>query len=1060
MKKEKFDGRGAAECQGLDWVDLSESLNAQDGMITNNGNDWEHSLVSETVSQIVAEDCLKVDTSDMDEVKEAVKDIKPAMDRPLRSAPKSSAPKSSAPKSSAPKSSAAKSSVPKNSAPKSSPAKSGSAKNSPAKNSPVRSSRVNPDEEKAIRQSVDDKIIIRSKELEKKRNSAAGKTASKKSTKSSKDLSSSKTSPNAKDEQVSFRTQKGLDKYRKMGVLPSKKNGPTQFRKDSSNWRDEDTNKAEVTDEAIDAAIENETFFEKIKSFSAIQWTAVGMAVVVFLTSVMTTGVYADYRGTVNMATAFAKLPTYADEDAGEEVQAGFTEADSGFWTEEFGLPTATEGDESNMLSLVLTSVEKDLKVKLVDENDTLVKDLAWGITITDEDGKESSYEDEDTDGIIHLTDIKAGEYDVAITESPALEGYVYPTVGQKVSVKAKIEYKVIANIKDEIKKESEVNAAAEDNGNKAADVETGKALEDTVEFVESSQEADGEEYEEAEVCLSNTEIIASATGRVVAALSIMAKSFKNTLSSGLALSFNPTGVRRVADEVDLNKEPESVQQYSEGLQEFIKTEQQEQQEFWAEQQGVTPTTTSSPTPEASSQSGCVESVKLNKTSVTLNIGETESLSYKLYPEGACADTVKWMTHDNSVCSINDGKITANAEGKTKVGIVINNEIYEACEVTVNPPAESKITLTGTDKVLVGKEITVEAICEPESDRIVTWFTSNNEIASVSAGDNRVTVKGNSVGTATITARSMSGLEASFDVNVVSDGEYKDEAQLFDASKNKLYVLDNGAYRLAKYIDYKSGNFQKFYRKASDVVYTGWQVIGGATYYYTENHEKVTGEQVIGGVSYKFDSEGALEKGSGVLGIDVSKYQPTINWESVKASGINYVIIRCGYRGASTGSLIQDPYFTSHIKGAKDVGLKVGIYFFSTALNEAEAVEEASMCAALCEGYGINYPVFLDVESSSRPGYNTLSVDQRTSNINAFCSTISSAGYTPGLYANKTWLTEKINTGALSCKIWLAQYNSAGPTYKGHYDIWQYTSKGSVNGISGNVDMNKSYLNY
>lgn len=1051
MKKEKFDGRGAAECQGLDWVDLSESLNAQDGVITDSGNDWEHSVVNETISQIVAEDCLKVDTSDMDEVREAVKDLEitdlEQADIPVgKASSRRNVPASSKRSTQAPSRKGAQASSTKSS--KAAANKSDKA----VSDKKARSSRVNSDEEKAIRQSVDDKIIIRSKELKEKRESASAKSASKKSSKVS---GSSKSSPKAKDEQVSFRTQKGLDKYRKMGVLPSKKNGPTQFRQDSSNWRDDDTYKAEVTDEAIQAEIDNETFFEKIKSFSAIQWTAVGMSIVVFLTSVMTTGVYADYRGTVNMANAFAGLPGYVDEESFGDVSegAGFTDADSGFWSEDFEMPTAADGSENgNMLSLVLTSVEKDLKIKLVDENDTLVKGIQWAVTITDEEGKESSYEDEDKDGIIHLTDIKAGDYDVAINESPSLEGYVFPTIGQKVSVKSKIEYKVIANIKDEIKKESEVNAAAEDNGNKAADVETGKALEDTVEFVESSSNADGEEYEEAEVCLSNTEIIASVTGRAIAALSTMAMSFKNTFMSGLALGFNPVGVRKVADEKDNN---EAINEMLRQYQEIVKEHQEEE---YNARTGETPTPT--PTPEAVESSCHVEGVKLSKTTMTLEVGQTASLSYTVLPEGTCADSVKWMSQDNSICSVIDGRITANAEGTTRVGVIINNKIYESCDITVTSPGESKVILTGSDSVLEGKEITIEAKCEPESDRISTWYTSNNEIASINASDNRVIVKGVSEGKVTITAQSLSGVTATFDVTVKKGDEYKDEAQLYDSSKNKLYVCENGQYRLAKYIDYKSGNFDKFYRKASDVVYTGWQVIGGTTYYFTENHEKVTGEQVIGGVSYKFDSDGALEKGSGILGMDVSKYQPSINWESVKSSGINFVIIRCGYRGASTGSLIQDPYFTSHIKGAKDAGLKVGVYFFSTALNEAEAVEEASMCAALCEGYGINYPVFLDVESSSRPGYNTLSVDQRTSNINAFCSTISSAGYTPGLYANKTWLTEKINTGSLSCKIWLAQYNSAGPTYTGHYDIWQYTSKGSVNGISGNVDMNKSYLNY
>ena len=103
----------------------------------------------------------------------------------------------------------------------------------------------------------------------------------------------------------------------------------------------------------------------------------------------------------------------------------------------------------------------------------------------------------------------------------------------------------------------------------------------------------------------------------------------------------------------------------------------------------------------------------------------------------------------------------------------------------------------------------------------------------------------------------------------------------------------------------------------------------------------------------------------------------------------------------------------------------------------------------------------MDCESSNRPGYNGLSAGERTKIIQAFCNTLKSAGYTPGVYANKTWLTEKMNASSLSgYKIWLAQYNSSGPTYNGRYDMWQYTSKGSVSGISGNVDMNQSYLGY
>ena len=219
------------------------------------------------------------------------------------------------------------------------------------------------------------------------------------------------------------------------------------------------------------------------------------------------------------------------------------------------------------------------------------------------------------------------------------------------------------------------------------------------------------------------------------------------------------------------------------------------------------------------------------------------------------------------------------------------------------------------------------------------------------------------------------------------------------------------------------------------------------------------GDQVIQGAKYSFADSGALITGSGVLGIDVSKHNGTIDWAAVKNSGVSYVIIRCGYRGSTTGALIEDPKFKSNINGAQAAGLKVGIYFFTQAINEAEAVEEASMVLQLMKPYAISYPVYLDVESSGGRA-DGISKDTRTAVCKAFCATIANSGYTSGIYANKTWLNEKINTAALGgYKIWLAQY-AAAPTYNGVYHMWQYSSKGSVSGISGRVDMNLSYLGY
>ena len=199
--------------------------------------------------------------------------------------------------------------------------------------------------------------------------------------------------------------------------------------------------------------------------------------------------------------------------------------------------------------------------------------------------------------------------------------------------------------------------------------------------------------------------------------------------------------------------------------------------------------------------------------------------------------------------------------------------------------------------------------------------------------------------------------------------------------------------------------------------------------------------------------------GNAKVGIDVSKWNGSIDWNAVKNSGVNYVIIRVGYRGSSQGALIEDPKFKTNIKGATAAGLKVGVYFFTQAVDEVEAVQEASMVLDRISGYKISYPVFLDVEGSGGRG-DAIDSATRTAVCKAFCNTIKNAGYTPGVYANKTWLTSKMDAGALSgYKIWLAQYAKT-PTYTGRYDLWQYRSDGKVSGISGKVDLNISYLGY
>lgn len=259
---------------------------------------------------------------------------------------------------------------------------------------------------------------------------------------------------------------------------------------------------------------------------------------------------------------------------------------------------------------------------------------------------------------------------------------------------------------------------------------------------------------------------------------------------------------------------------------------------------------------------------------------------------------------------------------------------------------------------------------------------------------------------------------------------------------------DNGVFRLPPLSEIVTG-----------YIYTGWQVIDGAQYYYDPaTHKPLTGTQVLNGTTYLFNMDGKLS--TQVQGIDVSKYQGSIDWNQVKAAGVEYVIIRCGYRGYETGKVVEDPMFRQNLNGAKAAGLRVGIYFFSQAINEQEAVEEASACLKLLNGASLNYPIYFDTEFSG--GYpkgraDKLSKSDRTAIAVAFCETVRNSGYKAGVYASENFFANQLSYSTVSrYSIWNAHYGVSSSGIP--CDMWQYTSKGAVPGIKGNVDMNLSYI--
>ena len=467
---------------------------------------------------------------------------------------------------------------------------------------------------------------------------------------------------------------------------------------------------------------------------------------------------------------------------------------------------------------------------------------------------------------------------------------------------------------------------------------------------------------------------------------------------------------------------------------------------------------------------GQTVTVKPSKLVYTMNNGDTETKTDG-FP------TISWSSSDKAIATVdNNGTVTGVKAGKatitgqvTGVKGTDGNEltIKASTEITINEAKSLGVKLDQTEaKLAVGGTLTLKAtVTNYKSDQGIKWTSSDTKIATVdvtglvtAVAQGSVKITATTVEKDAVTGKEVS---ASCTITVGSNATSDTTTKLKDKNGNQLYVKNtDGSYREAVYADYFTAS--EFYMKTEgQYAYTGWQTINGKTYFYDKSGKVVTGTQIIQGVTYNFGSDGAIQTSvnGSKFGIDISRHNGSIDWNAVKSSGVDYVIIRCGYRGSSSGALITDQNFQSNIKGATAAGLKVGIYVFSQAVNEVEAVKEASLAVSLAKGYKLTYPIFIDTESSGGRA-DKIDVATRTAVVNAFCQTVQSAGYQAGIYASKSWFETKLSMGSIgNYRIWLAQY-AAAPTYSGRYDMWQYSSKGTISGINGKVDLNLSYLAY
>ena len=673
--------------------------------------------------------------------------------------------------------------------------------------------------------------------------------------------------------------------------------------------------------------------------------------------------------------------------------------------------------EDQKELSLVCTSIEKDMKIKIEDQKSKLVTGEQFSVSVKSDkkNAKASTYEDKDKDGIIYIDKIEAGKYTVTLENAGS---YAVKNGTMQVTVKDKIEYKKV-DVKDEIKTEAQVNTAVEDTAKK--DVPQESTLKDTVPLLESKVSTS--KVSRADVDVSNFSK-ASASSKMV--------SVTLTKSAGTTTT-EPT----------------------------------------------TPTTPTEPG-NGDNSGGTTDTGKDNTNGSGDNSGGTTEPGKDDKGDG---DNSGGTTIPEQPTEPATPELPSKGEGTSEQSLTTAlrqifsmRTVYAAAEQTTDTNAKAAVAAT-TATVTLPETVTLYNGGSSTSDSLAVALHITGESALIkqvkwsSSNAGVVALSGDSGTSVTLTAKSKGSAEVTATITYVTDAkettkeasvktkvtvaDFSDSSVVLkDKSGNVLYT-DANATKQATLKDYVSTD--AFYTSPQ---YTGWRTDGGKVYYYDANHNKITGNQVIGGVMYTFGGDGALSQSSGNRGIDVSKYQGNIDWGAVAASGINFAIIRVGYRGSSSGALVQDPYFKKNISGATKAGIKVGLYFFTQAVNEAEAVEEASMAMSLASGYKVTYPIFIDTESASSGRANGLSKSARTAVVKAFCQTVRNGGYKAGVYASKSWYANQLNASALNgyC-IWVAQYNSSC-TYSGKYDMWQYSSKGSVSGIKGNVDMNISYTGY
>ena len=447
--------------------------------------------------------------------------------------------------------------------------------------------------------------------------------------------------------------------------------------------------------------------------------------------------------------------------------------------------------------------------------------------------------------------------------------------------------------------------------------------------------------------------------------------------------------------------------------------------------------TTEQPTTEPKPTS-VPKSVKLNKNDITFGIGEKYTLVTTV--ENGDISQVAFTTSDRKVATVdNNGKITAVGTGTATITANTYNGLKAQCKVTVKKLANS-IKLDKTSITLgVGEQYDFSSsIPNGTAAYFRSYYSDNTAIATVQKSGGLMTAK--TAGTTTIRCKLSSGREATCKVTVKSAPSsvtlnYTTSTLKVGQSEAIKVTYNNNAYSFKN--KWTSSNKYVATINSDGKIYA--KSLGSTTISYRTYNNKTA--------SFKL-----TVSGSAVKCLDISTWQGYVDFNKVKSAGYNYVILRAGF-GREYSQ--KDNTFERNYANAKAAGIKVGVYWFSYSTSPSDAYREANACLYCLNGKRLDMPVYYDLEYQPAMSMSNSNYTQMALN---FCSTIKKAGYKSGVYSSASVYGYLLNRQTLinnGVSIWNAQWSSYCSV---PCDIWQYSEKGQVNGISASVDMNYIHI--